>query len=208
LLGKLTVEYSPHDEEAANVDANDLKVMASGRSLVADEEYTDSSGQKRLFRSTKTPLRDPEGNVIGLAGISIDVTEERSAMAALRASEERFRTLSETVPAFIFITNDKGEITYTNGAFQNYTGMSDAELSGMGWARAIHRDDRSIPQAAWDEAAASNKAYAAEYRFRNRDGEYRWFMCRATAVRNAEDMQRCAGCHRRAPEFANDERKS
>jgi PAS domain S-box-containing protein len=186
LLGKLTVEYSPHDEEAANVDANDLKVMASGRSLVADEEYTDSSGQKRLFRSTKTPLRDPEGNVIGLAGISIDVTEERSAMAALRASEERFRTLSETVPAFIFITNDKGEITYTNGAFQNYTGMSDAELSGMGWARAIHRDDRSIPQAAWDEAAASNKAYAAEYRFRNRDGEYRWFMCRATAVRNAE----------------------
>jgi PAS domain S-box-containing protein len=188
LLGKQTVEYNSHDDEAAQVDANDLKVMAGGQSLVVDETFTDASGDTRLFRSTKTPLRDPEGNVIGLAGISIDVTAERSAMAALRASEERFRTLSETVPAFIFITNDKGEITYTNSAFQNYTGMSSAELSGMGWGRALHKDDRSVPQAAWDEAASSNKPFAAEYRFRNRDGEYRWFMCRATAVRNAQGI--------------------
>ncbi|HEV7233731.1 MAG TPA: PAS domain-containing protein, partial [Sphingorhabdus sp.] len=185
LLGRLTIEYNNVGDEAAQVDANDLKVMESGKTLVIDEVFTDPDGEAHLYRSTKTPLRDAEGNVIGLAGIAIDVTAERSATAALKASEERFRTLSETAPAFIFITDNKGEITYTNSAFQTYTGMSNEELSGMGWARALHSDDQEIPSQAWDEAVSSNQPYAAEYRFRNHDGQYRWFMCRATPLRNS-----------------------
>ncbi len=185
LLGKLTVEYNRHSEEAEQLDANDVQVMEGGITQVTDEVFTGSDGQTRLFRSTKTPLRDADDKIIGLAGVSIDVTADRTAMAALKVSEERFRTLSETAPAFIFITDNQGEVTYTNTAFQTYTGKSNEELIGMGWARTVHRDDRKIPEKAWAEAVSTHKPYAAEYRFRSYDGDFRWFMCRATPLHNS-----------------------
>jgi PAS domain S-box-containing protein len=135
LLGKLTVEYNPDRDQAEHIDAIDARVMAGELTEITDEHFTSPDGQTRLFRSTKTPLRDADGNVIGLAGVSIDVTADRAAMAALKTSEERFRTLSETAPAFIFITDEHGAITYTNSAFQNYTGKSNDDLLGMGWVR-------------------------------------------------------------------------
>jgi PAS domain S-box-containing protein len=186
LLGKRTVEYNDVTDEATKIDENDARVMASGTSEVIDEMFTDANGKTYLYRSTKSPLYDPEGNVIGLAGVSIDVTAERSAMADLKASEERFRSLSETVPAFIFITDDIGEITYTNTAFQEYTGKSADELAGIGWIRTVHRDDRGIPEKAWSAAVSKQQPYGAEYRFRNHQGEFRTFMCRATPVRDAK----------------------
>jgi len=58
----------------------------------------------------------------------------------------------------------------------------------MGWVRTVHRDDREIPPKAWDAAMQDGKPYAAEYRFRNHDGEFRWFMCRATPLRDANGV--------------------
>ena len=159
--------------------------MAAGVTEIMDEVYTDQTGNARLFRSTKTPIHDAGGEVIGLAGVTIDVTAERAAMAELKVSEERFRLLSDTVPAFIFITDDNGEMTYTNTAFQDYTGKTSDELLGMGWARTVHRDDRGIPEKAWSAAVTNQQPYAAEYRFRSHAGEFRSFMCRATPVRDA-----------------------
>jgi PAS domain S-box-containing protein len=186
LLGKLTAEFGSDSDEAVKIDENDTRVMDGGKSEVVDEVFTGPTGQTQLFRSTKSPLFDADGKVIGLAGISVDVTAERSAMAQLKASEERFRSLSETVPAFIFITDDNGEITYTNSAFQEYTGKTGDELLGMGWIRTVHRDDRGIPEQAWSAAVGYQKHYAAEYRFKRHDGNFRTFMCRATPARDAD----------------------
>lgn len=184
-LGKLTVEYNHVPEQSRQIDANDSRIMDAGLTEILDETFTGPDGQARLFRSTKTPLRDAEGKIIGLAGVSIDVTADRAAMAALKASEERFRTLSETAPAFIFITDDQGQITYTNAAFQQYSGKTNEELIGMGWARTLHRDDLQIPEKAWAKAIQTEQPYDAEYRFRKHSGEYRWFLIRATPVRDA-----------------------
>ena len=184
LRGKLTVEYNNVAEEAAQIDKNDARVMTSGESEVIDEVFTDPQGQRHLYRTTKSPLYDQDGTVVGLAGVSIDVTAERTAMANLKASEERFRSLSDTVPVFIFITDDNGEITYTNTAFQEYTGKTNDELTGMGWARTVHKEDRGIPEKAWSAAVRSQQPYAAEYRFRGHAGDFRSFMCRATPIRD------------------------
>ena len=185
VVGKLTADFNKNAEEAAKIDANDAEVMAAGGTQVMDEIYTDSTGRARLFRSTKTPIRDIDGQITGLAGVTIDVTAERSAMADLKASEERFRSLSDTVPAFIFITDDNGEVTYTNSAFQGYTGKTSDELLGMGWVRTVKREDREIPQNAWNVAVGNEQPFSAEYRFQSQAGEFRCFMCRATPVRDA-----------------------
>ena len=185
LLGLTTVEYNPNNKEAAEIDANDARIMASGVNEVVDEFFTGPNGHARMFRSTKSPIRGSDGAVIGLAGVSTDVTAERLAIAALKESEGRFRGLSETVPAFIFITDENGEVTFTNSAFQKYTGKTNDELLGMGWARSVHRDDRKVPEMAWAKAIKTKEPYTAEYRFRNVAGEFRCFLCRATPVQDA-----------------------
>jgi PAS domain S-box-containing protein len=184
LLGRLTVEYSSDRQQAEAIDANDMAVMDSGETKIVDEVFNMPDGTPRMFRSTKTPLKDDDGNIIGLAGVGADVTAERRAMVELKASEERFRSLSETAPAFIFITDCKGAITYTNNAFQEYTGRSGDELNGMGWVQSVHTDDRDIPHKAWADAIERQIPYSAEYRFHHHRNGCRWHLCRATPVRD------------------------
>ncbi len=194
LLGRLTVEFSDDTVQAEAIDANDIAVMDSGQTKIVDELFTMPDGVARMFRSTKTPLRDGQGNVIGLAGVGIDVTAERRAMAELKASEERFRSLSDTAPAFIFITDGDGAVTYTNKAFQDYTGKRNDELTGMGWVASVHQDDWDIPRKAWADALETQTAFSAEYRFLHHGDGYRWHLCRATPVRNeAGEIQQWIG---------------
>jgi PAS domain S-box-containing protein len=194
LLGRLTVEYSSDHQQAEVIDANDMAVMDAGETKIVDEIFNMPDGMPRMFRSTKTPLKDENGNIIGLAGIGADVTAERRAMAELKASEERFRSLSETAPAFIFITDTDGAITYTNKAFQDYTGKSGDALNGMGWISTVHKDDWDIPRKAWADAIERQKPYSAEYRFEHHKDGYRWHLCRATPVRDeAGDIKQWIG---------------
>src|SRR5262249_60787144 len=68
----------------------DRQVMESGRAETVEEVVT-AAGVTRAFQSTKAPYRDRAGNVIGLVGISRDITERKRAEEAVRRSEERLR---------------------------------------------------------------------------------------------------------------------
>lgn len=91
LLGMATADYNNVADETMRIDENDARIMASGIGEAIDETFTDPEGRTFLFRSTKTPLRGAGGEVIGIAGISIDVTAER------RAAEEMAQRLEAKV---------------------------------------------------------------------------------------------------------------
>jgi diguanylate cyclase (GGDEF)-like protein/PAS domain S-box-containing protein len=79
LIGKTDFELHP-PEIAEQFVADEQKVIQSGRPLIDHEEYViDSSGAKRCILTTKVPLRDDRNEIIGLAGISRDITERKLA---------------------------------------------------------------------------------------------------------------------------------
>jgi PAS domain S-box-containing protein len=82
--------------------ANDLQVIANGASATFDEEVTDPAGAVRMFQSVKAPLVDREGAIIGMVGVSSDVTERRQAESDLRFSEERLRIAQDAAGLGIF----------------------------------------------------------------------------------------------------------
>lgn len=72
--------------EYGTVHAHDLRVMQTGESIGVEEPYTGADGVRRVYKSTKSPLFDDAGRIIGVIGVSTDIT-------TLRASEDRQRFL-------------------------------------------------------------------------------------------------------------------
>ncbi len=101
-------------------------------------------------------------------------------------TERRYRTLAESMPQMVWATDADGAHVYFNRRWYEYTGMSEAESLGFGFANALHPDDRARTLERWRQAWQDGAGYEIEYRFRRHDGAYRWFVGRANPVLDAE----------------------
>lgn len=90
IIDKSDFEIHP-PELAARYYADDQAVMHSGQPILDREEYNISAGQARWFSTTKVPLRDGEGQIIGLVGMSRDITARKQAEAQLAEQLDELR---------------------------------------------------------------------------------------------------------------------
>ncbi len=105
-----------------------------------------------------------------------DVTARLRAEAELRASEERFRELTETIREVFWVTDPvKNQVSYVSPAYEAIWGRPRETLyaSSLSWVEAIHPDDRDrvLQEAATRQTQGS---YDEEYRIVRPDGEVRW----------------------------------
>ena len=97
------------------------------------------------------------------------------AEAAVRRSEERFRSLTALSPYIISICDREGRLLFNSAAALKIHGYRDEDLIGQKTFNLIHPDDRDAIQAAFAEAIRDPaKTVLARYRYRNADGSYRW----------------------------------
>lgn len=115
-----------------------------------------------------------------------DITDRKRADERLRESEQRFRSLSELVPQMLWSADAKGEVTYVNERWAEYTGQTQAEAQGRGSFAVVHPDDLAMVKTSWQSAIEAETAHEIEVRIRHRDGGYRWFLARGVPVRNEE----------------------
>jgi len=99
---------------------------------------------------------------------------------------ERFRTLADAVPAFVWFATPDGRVHFLNSRWYEYTGQTPEEALPDGWAGVLHPDDAQTTAKAWAEARARGVSYEIELRYRRHDGVYRWYMSRAEPLRDAE----------------------
>ena len=119
-------------EEAEQLMDSARRLMAENRTVRMEQSLTTADGP-RIFLTTKKPLRDEHGQVIGMFGISRDVTEHRRAELALRESEKTYRSLFEnmlnsvTHCRMIFEDGIPVDVEYiaVNPAFARITGIRE-----------------------------------------------------------------------------------
>jgi PAS domain S-box-containing protein len=97
-----------------------------------------------------------------------------------------FLQLAEMLPHIVWIALPDGYNIYQNARFYDFSGLTPEQARGNGWARVLHPDDLDRTSQAWQDACRTGEPYEIEYRFRGKDGHYRWFLTRAACHRNAQ----------------------
>ena len=102
--------------------ADNKKVLESGVILIKEEE-AESPVEQHQFYTVKFPLHNSQGQPEAVAGISMDITERKQAEEALRESEDKYRGLVTEISEGIFVTDDRGKLTFANPALASMMGF-------------------------------------------------------------------------------------
>ncbi|WP_429113974.1 PAS domain-containing protein [Aeromonas rivipollensis] len=142
-VGKPAAEMLGQDDLAIFPPDQARMLMAAGRRVIennrvqTEEEYLTLPCGDRVFLATKGPLQDNDGQVIGIFGISRDITGFKRAEADLREREGLFRALVEQSLAGIYIIQ-QGRLCYINPCFAHLFGYdSPGALLGVGPLHAL-----------------------------------------------------------------------
>jgi PAS domain S-box-containing protein len=122
LLGKTDFDYFPK-ELATAYYSDEQAILQTGLPLLNQEERSvDAEGNAKWLSTSKVPLRDRQGEVLGIIGIGRDITVGRQAEQALRQSETSFRSVVEGAPYGIFRASVDGRFLRVNSALQEMLG--------------------------------------------------------------------------------------
>jgi diguanylate cyclase (GGDEF)-like protein/PAS domain S-box-containing protein len=105
--------------------------------------------------------------------------------AALRESEEHYRSAAELNPHMPWTASAEGEAEEAAGRWLSLVGTPHESSSRRGWVRAVHPDDLPAALAAWSSSVRKGEPLDMEYRLRLADGSYRWFRVRAAPKRDS-----------------------
>jgi two-component system sensor histidine kinase/response regulator len=108
---------------------NDIRVMLSREILKIEENFTDRNGKEITFLSTKVPMIQ-NGEIIGLCGISTDITERIELEKDLADSRRFMESVLENIQAVVYVKDLEGKYTYANGQWENATGRSRENITG------------------------------------------------------------------------------
>jgi PAS domain S-box-containing protein len=151
--------------------ANDLKVIEAGTILEFEEIAPQEDGE-HTYISVKFPISGVSGEIYAVCGISTDITERKRAENALRESEERFRTVFDSVPSPIFLKDTGGRYLFANKAFEQRLGRNFGDMAGKTYQdlrfskEAVARAHLAVER----EVLETRKAIERELPIRRADG--------------------------------------
>jgi PAS domain S-box-containing protein len=139
IIGKNDYDFFAKGIADKNLE-EDRRIMELGKVEEIEDKYI-INGEERFIKMIKIPVKDEEGEIIGVQGIFWDITGRKKAEEALRASEEKYRVVFETTGTAIIIVEDD-MISMVNTEFEKLSGYAKEEVEGKkSWRDFIIKED-------------------------------------------------------------------
>ncbi|MGZ3846173.1 MAG: PAS domain S-box protein [Flavisolibacter sp.] len=180
------VEKYIHPEDRSIVKEAINRAVRSKTKFELEHRVVQADGSLGWAFSRAVPILDDKGGIIEWFGAASDVTERHRRLVELKASEEEFRTMANSIQNLAWIADANGWIYWYNERWYEYTGTTFKEMEGWGWQKVHHPDHlehiTEFVKSAWND----DKPFELMFPLRRYDGEYRWFLTRAFPVKNEE----------------------
>jgi PAS domain S-box-containing protein len=130
---------------------------------------------------------DVTGELLAAVITGRDMTVIKKEITQIKErDDERFKLICDTMPQLVWTAPPDGLPDFFNTRWYSYTGLTPEECLGKEWQMPVHPDDKPEVLARWERSLATGDPYVMEYRCRSKDGEWRWFLGRALAVRDKD----------------------
>ena len=190
IIGK--TDYDFVDKELADLFLeHDLIAMHKGGPSINEEWVTFADdGRRVLLETTKSPMYDLGGHLIGILGMSHDITERSRIEQSLRESEFRWRFAIEGGGDGLLDWNIQADETMLSGRWNEILGddKNDVLWTSHKWLDRIHPEDKlSVEMALQTCLDGEAESYVVECRLNCKDGSCKWVLNRGMIVRRSED---------------------
>jgi PAS domain S-box-containing protein len=185
VLGRTDVDFLQDQEQARIIMKTDAEVRDTRITKTIEEAVTVLDGSTRIFLSTKTPHVSASGAVVGMIGVSVDITDRKKLEQDLATSEERLRLGSE---AARFGTYDfypsTNQLVWSDQLRTIMQVTPQADVTPELFFNIVHPDDRAEVAKFVKSTIVSpqgNSFHEQEYRVILQGGEVRWLLDRGTS---------------------------
>ena len=186
VIGKDDYQMARRDQ-AELYRGDDRQVIESGSSkLLVEEPQTTPEGNIITLLTSKVPLRSSKGEVIGVLGTYMDITERKQAEEMLRESEERFENAFKYSAIGMALVSPEGKWLKVNSRVCSILGYSEDELLSKTFQEITHPDDLDIDfNYVRQMLAGEIETYTMEKRYFHRKGNIVWVLLAVALVRDS-----------------------
>lgn len=195
LLGS---QFAPlvHPDDIPACFEHMLSVLQGEGSRELECRVLHKNGQYRWFATTGARLPPDANGEVLLLGCTRDITERKQMQESLRASQELFRIVTDTIDDIICVSTADRQISYVSPSWCRLTGYSASDNVMPDLSGHAHPEDR-LKLEAMRERNLQGEQTSVEWRCRHRDGRYIWLETRAKPVLDATgQVSQIVGCSR------------
>ncbi|TDQ11059.1 PAS domain-containing protein [Pedobacter metabolipauper] len=144
---------------------------------------------KQMFMIYEEITNEP----VAIAGIARDLRPEIAARrlideknAELNNLVKELNFLADSQPAVVWTSTPDGNLDYINQRWSERGSIPVEEALGSGWTTTMHPDDVPVTVKTWEYSLESGDPYQAEFRLKDKDGNYRWWLVRALPLKDED----------------------
>jgi PAS domain S-box-containing protein len=190
VVGKSVREALPELKGSGIFELLD-EVYKTGEPFIASEmpvllQRTSGELEEGILNFIYQPSRNAQGEIDGILVHGVEVTEQIIARKKIEESEEKFRTVTQSLPQLIWSTDKDGMVDFFNQQWFDYTGSTPERSFGPEWSQYIHAHDVEGLLQKWNHSLQTGEPVLSELRIRGKDESYKWFNVSANPVRNSK----------------------
>lgn len=193
VIGMTDYDLMPR-EVAERIRAADQQVLASGEAAEF-EETIPQLGVDRHYLSAKFPLRNSAGEIVGVGGVAVDVTDRKHAQQALRESERRLLLAMQTGKVGVWAWDIAENRVSWSESLQGIVGVTPADMEPDtdGFESLVHPDDRTLVRDALLNAVEKDVPLELEFRALRPSGDVIWLFSTGSVIREGGRAVRMLG---------------